>query len=234
MPKRSYAWVAFALLFAGVVQVQAQEQDRRPGIAVFPFEDGGWTGMETGDRAAMGVGLQQLLLNELQQNSNLRIVERSALREVLLEELDLASSGRVDASTAARIGRIVGARYVVLPTFTDLGGSQPMLAGRIVSVETSEILKAEQSLGDREELYQMVVDLADRVTRGVDLPQLSAKVREQRSERPIPPEALRLYFRAQNAQDLGNTDQAIALYRQIADQFPAMTEAAEALRQLQS
>ncbi len=79
----------------------------------------------------------------------------------------------------------------------------------------------------------MVVDLAGRVTAGVDLPQLPARVQEERRERPIPQEALRLYSRAQVMQDLGNTQQAIELYRQIADKFPAMTEASEALRQLQ-
>lgn len=234
MLKRSPGLFAVAALLAGALQVQAQEQDRRPGVAVLPFQDGGWTNMEAADRQAMGVGLQQLLLNELQQNAGLRIVDRNTLRDVLMAEQDLGASGRVDAETAARIGRIVGARYVVLGTFTDLGGGQPMLAGSVVSVETSEILKAEQALGRREDLYQMVVDLAGRVTAGVDLPQLPAQVREERRERPIPPEALRLYFRAQNAQDLGNTDVAIQLYRQIADQFPAMTEASEALRQLQS
>lgn len=224
--------LAIAALIVGAVPIRAQEPDRRPGVAVFPFEDGGWSGMQAEDRAAMGVGLQQLLLNELKVNTELRIVDRSTLRDILQEQ-DLGTSGRVDAETAARIGQVVGARFVVLGTFTDLGGSQPILAGRIVSVETSEVLKAEQALGSAEELYQMVVDLAGRVTAGVDLPRLPAEVREERRERPIPPEALRLYFRAQNMQDLGQTDRAIALYRQIADQFPAMTEAAEALQQLQ-
>lgn len=233
MRKRTPVILALAALVAGALQVQAQE-DRRPGVAVFPFEDGGWTGMEAEDRQAMGVGLQQLLLNELKQNADLRIVERSALRDVLMQEQDLGASGRVDAETAARIGKLVGARYVVLATFTDLGGGQPMLAGRVVSVETSEVLKAEQALGDREQLYQMVVDLAGRVTAGVDLPALPAQMREERRERPIPPEALRLYSRAQVMQDLGRTEQAIQLYRQIADRFPAMTEASEALRQLQT
>ena len=231
--RRSLAVVlALAMLPVAAVRAAAQEPDLRPGVAVFPFEDGGWTGMTADDRSAMSVGLQQILLNELSQNANLRIVERNILRQIL-EEQDQGTSGRVDAATAARIGKVVGARYVVLGTFTDLAGSQPTVTGRIVSVETSEVLKAEQSLGKKDELYQMLVDLAGRVTTGVELPALPSEQREARRSRAIPPEALRLYFRAQNLQDLGRTQQAIDLYQQISQKFPAMSEAQEALRQLQ-
>lgn len=212
--------------------IAAQEADRRPGVAVFPFEDGGWTGMATEDRGALSVGLQQLLLNELARNANLRIVERNALREILAE-IDLGATGRVDAGTAARVGRLVGARYVVLGTFSDLGGSQPMLTGRVVSVETSEVLEAEQVTGKREELYAMVVNLSGEITNGIDLPPLPAAERETRQSRPVPPEAVRLYSRAQILQDLGRTEQAIELYEQISREFPALTEAQEALKQLQ-
>jgi TolB-like protein len=225
------ALAVFVVLAAVPAGVAAQEPDRRPGVAVFPFEDGGWTGMEADDRGAMSIGLQQLLLNELSRNANLRIVERNALREILAE-IDLGTSGRVDANTAAQVGRLVGARYVVLGTFSDLGGSQPMLTGRVVSVETSEILEAEQVTGRKEELYRMVVQLSGDITEGVDLPALPAQERASRESRQVPPEAIRLYSRAQILQDLGRREQAIELYEQISRDFPALTEAQEALRQL--
>lgn len=231
--RRFRVLLASALVLAAASPARAQTTDLRPGVAVFPFEDGGWMGMQKEDRLALGVGLQQILLNELEQNSGLRIVERNALRDVLMSEQDLGASGRVNAETAARIGRIVGAKYVILGTFTDLAGTQPTLAARVVDVETSEFLTAEQAIGKREDLYPMTVELAGKVTAGVDLPELPAPVREQRSQREIPPEAVRLYSRAQILQDLGQTDQAIQLYRQIQDKFPAMSEAAEALQQLQ-
>lgn len=224
--------LASLLVLAGVpAAASGQDQDRRPGLAVFPFEDGGWTGMGAEDRGALSIGLQQLLLNELSRNTNLRIVERNALREILAE-IDLGTSGRVDASTAAQVGRLVGARYVVLGTFSDLGGSQPMLTGRVVSVETSEILEAEQVTGRKEELYQMVVRLSGDITEGVDLPPLPSQEREARQSRQVPPEAIRLYSRAQILQDLGRREQAIELYEQISRDFPTLTEAQEALRQL--
>lgn len=235
MRKRHSVAVALlvALTLPGVVAAQDGQPDLRPGVAVFPFEDGGWQGLDLDGRAALGVGLQQILLNELARNENLRIVERNVLREIL-EEQDLASAGRVDAGTAAQIGRVVGARFVVLGTFSDLGGTRPMLAGRVVSVETSEVLQADQVDGVREDLYAMVVDLASEVTSGVELPLLPEPQREALRTREIPAEAVQLYSRAQIFQDLGRREEAIELYRQISREFPAMTEAGEALRQLGS
>lgn len=233
---RAHYKAALALLVMSTVPVvlSAQEphEDLRPGVAVFPFQDGGWQRMTADDRAALAVGLQQLLLNELATNQNLRIVERGILREIL-EEQDLAVDGRVDPATAARVGRIVGARFVVLPTFSDLAGTRPTLVGSIVSVETSEVLRAEEVDGHPDDLYAMVVDLAADVTEGLDLPLLPSDEQEARRSREIPTEALQLYSRAQIFQDLGRVERAIKLYQRISEEFPAMTEAEEALRQLE-
>jgi curli biogenesis system outer membrane secretion channel CsgG len=204
--------------------------DDRPAIAVFPFANGGSYGQDAENFEALEIGVQQMLLTELAQNSSLRIVERSLLRDILAEQ-DLATAGRVDPQTAANVGRLVGARYIITGQFTDLYGDFRM-DGRIINVETGEIIRTEQVRAQRERLYDLLVDLAGRMTAGVNLPPLPANVRAARLDRQIPAEALTLYSRAQVYQDAGRTDRAIELYRSIADQFPEMTEAREALRQL--
>jgi TolB-like protein len=212
----------------------AAQTDTRPGVAVFPFYNGGSYGRSSEDLAALQVGLQQLFISELAMNTNLRVVERSALRELIAEQ-DLGASGRVDANTAARLGRLVGARYAVLGGFIDNDG-QFRIDARIVDVETSEVLKGERLEGRRDRMYATVLDLSTRLLEGVDLPPLPADQRDARGERrslQIPDEAVQLYSRAQIFQDAGNTDRAIQLYQQITDRFPAMTEARQALRQLQ-
>ncbi len=204
--------------------------DDRPAIAVFPFANGGSYGQDAENFEALEIGVQQMLLTELAQNSSLRIVERSLIRDILAEQ-DLVTSGRVDPQTAASVGRLVGARYIVTGQFTDLYGDFRM-DGRIINVETGEIIRTEQVRAQRERLYDLLVDLAGRMTAGVNLPPLPANVRAARLDREIPAEAVTLYSRAQVYQDAGRTDRAIELYRSIADQFPEMTEAREALRQL--
>ena len=207
------------------------QADSRPGVAVFPFANGGSYGANKEDVEALSIGLQEMMLSELSQNTSLRIVDRGALRGVL-EEQNLGSSGRVDPATAARIGKIVGARYSVVGGFVD-NNKDFWMNARIIDTETTEIVKLEQVRDNRDKLYELLVDLAGRLTTGVNLPPLPVEVREARVKREIPPEAITLYSRAQVYQDGGRKSQAIDLYRQITEKFPAMTEAKEALRQLE-
>lgn len=207
-----------------------QTPDTRPGVAVLPFTNGGSYGANAEDLAALQVGVQELLLTELNENTNLRIVERSLLRGIL-EEQGLVEAGRVDAATAARVGRIVGARYVVTGVFVDLNGDF-RLDGRIIDVETSEILRTERVRNQRDNLYDMLVELATKITEGVNLPPLPGEVREARMNRAIPPEAITMFSRAQVYQDGGHRDRAIELYERITQRFPEMTQAQQALKQL--
>lgn len=221
-----------ALITAAVaaLPVAAAAQDTRPGIAVLPFTNGGSYGADREDLAALEVGIQELLMTELAANSNLRIIDRTRLRDVL-EEQGLGTSGRVDAATAARVGRIVGARYVVKGGFVDLYGDF-RLDGHVIDVETTELLNAQSVRNRRENLYDLLVDLAVRITDDVDLPPLPTAERDARKEREIPHEAITLFARAKVYQDGGHNDQAIALYERIAEQFPDMVQAKEALIQL--
>ena len=103
-PLLAIAFVGALLLpRPGVAQNDTKKApDRRPGIAVFPFTNGGSFGASKEDLSPLEVGIQQMVLTELSQNSNLRIVDRSALKQIL-EEQNLVGAGRVDASTAARL-----------------------------------------------------------------------------------------------------------------------------------
>jgi TolB-like protein len=211
-------------------QADSTKPDRRPGIAVFPFTNGGSFGPSREDLSPLEVGVQQMLLTELAQNGALRVVDRSALRQIL-EEQNLATSGRVDAATAARVGKLVGARYAVTGVFLDLNGNF-RLDGRVVDVETGEVLKTQEVHAKRDDLYSLIVQLASKITDGVNLPPLPVAIEQSRRSRDIPAEAVTLYSRAQVYQDAGRTDKAVELYRMIAQRFPAMTEAKEALHQL--
>lgn len=221
---------ALLVLFLAPLSAAAQDFDSRPGLAVFPFTNGGSFGPDKEDLAALEIGIQQMLLTELAQNPNLRIVERSQLK-ALLDEQGLVTAGRVDPRTAAQIGRLVGARYVITGAFMDLYGTF-RLDGRIVDVETGEILKTQEVRDRRQNIYQLLVDLAGAITQGVALPPLEVAMVEQRRSREIPAEAVTLFSRAQVFEDGGRHEQAIELYRQISQRFPEMTEAREALRQL--
>lgn len=60
-----------------------------------------------------GYDLSGMLTNELASSGKFKIVERSKLDPVLREQ-DLGDSGRVKQSTAAKIGKLTGAQYLVI------------------------------------------------------------------------------------------------------------------------
>jgi len=235
MEKRMRWHSALAMTLAAGLAVPSvsMAQDTRPGIAVITFEDGGSYGQEAEDFAALTVGLQQMLITEFAANGGLRVVDRGRINE-LLDEQDLGASGRVDANTAARIGRVVGAKFVVMGGFVDFYGDMRIDA-RIVDTETTEIVKVERTRDDREKMFTMVVDLADGITKGLSLTPLSQEQLQERQHRSeqIDQEAVRLYTRALLYADRGDTDRAIELFSQVTRDFPEYTEAHEALRQIQ-
>jgi TolB-like protein len=222
--------IALGALAALSAQAPVAAQDTRPGVGVLSFENGGSYGLESEDYAAFEVGLQQMLITELAVNSELRLVDRSRIQEVLAE-IELGASGKVDANTAAQVGKIVGARYMIMGGFIDWY-SDLRFDARIVDVETSEIIQAKFVRGKREDMFEMIVELADQVTRGADLQPLSKNLMEERKDIRLSEEAVRLYTKGLIYQDRGDNERAVELFSQVARDFPEYTPAQEALRQI--
>jgi TolB-like protein len=225
---RSLLALGVAVAFA-VSPIEAQ--DNRPGIGVLSFENGGSYGLESEDYDAFEVGLQQMLISELAINSDLRLVDRGRIQAVL-NEIELGASGKVDANTAAQIGKIVGAKYMIMGGFIDWY-SDLRFDARIVEVETSEIVQAKFVRGKRDDMFDMVVELADQVTRGAELEPLSKSLMNERKEIKLSEEAVRLYTKGVLYQDRGDTERAVELFSQVTREFPEYTPAQEALSQIQ-
>jgi TolB-like protein len=210
-----------------------QAQDTRPGIAVMPFQNGGSYGQDKENFEALEKGLAGMLISELAQNPGARVVERENVQS-LLSEQDLGKDGRVDAATAAKVGKLVGAKYMVLGSFVDLYGHFRVDA-RLVDVETSEILKVVRSdpkYEKREEMFHLIQALAERLMAETKLPPLSAEVSHAVKARNVPTEALTYYSRALLYQDRGDKAKAAEYFSKAVDAFPGYTEAQEGLRKV--
>ena len=218
------------LTLATVAALPASAQDTRPGLAVMPFENGGSYGRAKEDFEALQQGIPAMLIYELQRNPAARLVDRSDINRIL-DEQNLARDGRVDAATAARVGRAVGARYMIMGVFTDWYGKFRIDA-RIVDVETTEILKV-VSVGpeDREKLFQLLTDIATKIMSETKLPALETA---QAETRRIPTDALTFYSRALVYQDRGDNAKAKEYYQRAISAFPEYTEAQQGLQRLQS
>ncbi len=227
--------IGLALATSLMVPGAAAAQDTRPGVGIMPFDNGGSYGQEAEDYSALSIGLQQMLIGEMARNSGLRLVERGRLNDLIAEQ-DLAGSGRVDANTAAQIGRLIGARYMILGGFIDFYGDF-RLDARVVDVETSEIIKTDRARDQRENLFDILFNLANDIPNGLDLPALSSRDRQTREEnrdrlKDAPPEAVRAYMRGLLYQDRGDSERAAELFSEAVDLFPMYHEAQEALNQV--
>ncbi len=86
----------------------------KPTVAVAEFinESGaGWW------RGGVGWELSGMLSNELAATGDFTVLERSKI-EAVLSEQNMAASGRVQAGTGAKIGKIIGAQYLIAGTVT--------------------------------------------------------------------------------------------------------------------
>lgn len=119
----------------------------KPVLAVAEFQNrtsaAWWYG-------GVGDDLAGMLTNELAGTNKFKMVERDKLAAVL-DEQDLADSGRVKKGTGAKIGKLTGAQYLVVASLTafesDVKGTGGGLSFRGISVG-----------GKKEDAY-MAVDL---------------------------------------------------------------------------
>ncbi|OLC44439.1 MAG: hypothetical protein AUI89_02450 [Gemmatimonadetes bacterium 13_1_40CM_3_65_8] len=229
---RARAVAAVLSLFPILVGAQQRSQDTRPGIAVLPFSNGGSYGQAKEDYDALQRGIAGMMISELARNPAARIVEREQIQQ-LIGEQNLGAQGRVDSATVARIGKITGARYMVMGTFVDFYGDF-RIDVRLVNSETSEIVKTESDKVQRDHLFDLIRTISERLMKDVNLPQLERRASDQRMDRRIPTEALTYYSRALLYQDRGQKDKAVEMYTHALQIFPEYAEAQEGLQRAKS
>lgn len=229
---RTRAVLTVLTLVPVLLSAQQRGQDTRPGIAVFPFANGGSYGQSKEDFDALERGIAGMMISELAQNPAARVVEREQVQR-LLDEQNLGAQGRVDPQTAAKVGKLVGARYVILGNFIDFYGDFRVDV-RLVNTETSEIVKTESDRQQREHLFEIIRNVSTRLMKDANLPALQRGAsNEQRMNRQVPTEALTYYSRALLYQDRGQKDKAVEMFNRAITIFPDFAEAKEGLQQVQ-
>ena len=115
----------------------------RPCTAIVSFDDGSiqrekWWGPGWD----VGSGLADILTTSILSTNRFRLLERSLLKQVTAEQ-DLGASSRVDPSKAAKLGRVIGADYLIMGRVTEFAwetrraGGIGDVAGRLVGLKQS-------------------------------------------------------------------------------------------------
>lgn len=153
--------VGAAILLAALSGSAVFGQDK-PAVAIMPFKEGQLTYWWSWDWA-LAEGVTQLVTDAVVKQNRLTVVERTRVSE-LIGEQDLGDEGRIEAETASQIGKLLGARLLVMGTITEfqfrqtggigfgplrVAGSQATvkLTGRVVDSETGRILGSFEGSG---------------------------------------------------------------------------------------
>jgi tetratricopeptide (TPR) repeat protein len=192
-------------------------------LGVLPFAVSG-----DEDLRPLSLGLANILTTDLGLIRRFRLVERVRLAAVL-DELELARSGRVDPATAARLGRLTGAGRLVQGSLVEgEGGSLDLSAA--VALSSGEILEPNRQRGDLERLLQLekqlVIDIAGELGY-----QLTGAERQRVLENGTKSLTAFLAFsRGLEAEDRGDYAEAARWYGEAVDADPRFTEAREKRR----
>ena len=128
-----------------------------PTVAVLYFDYEG----KNPDLEPLRKGLAQMLTTDVAEVEVVRVVERARIEEILAE-LSLTSSARFDRSNAARLGKLLGAKLLVLGSFFELAGSIRIDA-RVVEVETGRVVKSVGVRGKAEDVLACEGALAEKL-----------------------------------------------------------------------
>jgi curli biogenesis system outer membrane secretion channel CsgG len=220
-----------ALAAPPILDAQNAAADTRPTVAVMYFDNGAL--VQHADYDPFSKGIADMLITSLAQNDRIRVVERDQLQQ-LLKEQNLATTTHVDPATAARIGKLLGARHMIFGGFVIDMHQNMRLDARAVNTETSQIEHVETVSDKADNLLPMVNQLADKLNSGLKLPAITASrtppsstadtasVKSSKAS-PAPVhrwQALLEYSRALVEEDNGNNAQAVTLYRQFLDATP--------------
>lgn len=158
----------------------------KPAVGVLSFDNN--TGKSDYDH--LGKGISTMMANDLVAVDEIRVVERDRMADIL-NEIHAQQSQRFDSTTAVKVGRMVGAQFIVTGAFIDI--EQTMrIDTRVIRVETGVIVKTATVTGRKDQFLDLQKKLAKQLVKDLDI--------------ALTPEGEAQLERRQNANGINNVD----------------------------
>lgn len=143
------------------------QTDTRPVVAVLSFDNNS-IGANRQEFDGLGKGIQEMLISDLASNGRIRVVDRERIQRVL-DEQNLVKGGAIDAETAVRVGRILGAQYAIYGGFMSDGRGTMVLTAHSTDMETSAIGNAMRVQRKTDDVLGLIADMSTKLTAGIKL-----------------------------------------------------------------
>jgi TolB-like protein len=159
------AFAAVAVFAPTVVEAQG-----KPVIAVLYFDNNS-IGKDRADFEGIGKGIADMLITDMAANPNVRIVERDRI-QALITEQNLTKEKTIDPQTAIRLGKLIGAQYMITGGFMSDGRGAYILTARAVNVQTSEITNPTRLSSKGDDVLALIAQLSTKLNTDMKLPAL--------------------------------------------------------------
>lgn len=133
---------------------RAGPEPRKASVAVLYFDNQA----NDPELKVLRKGLTQMLISDLVSAGGFTVVERERLEEVL-DELKLQQSTKFDQATACKIGKMVGASYLVAGTYIQIGSAMNLNA-RVIELERNVVVRSMQRNGKPEDFGNLEQQIA--------------------------------------------------------------------------
>lgn len=167
---RAFVRSMLALASVAMVAPAIAAAQAKPVVAVLYFDNNS-IGKDRADYEGVGKGMADLLITEMAANPNLRIVERERIQSLLVEQ-NLTKQGTIDPTTAIRLGKIIGAQYMITGGFMSDGRGNFVLTARSINVETSAIGNPVRLNEKGDDVLGMIAKLSTKLNSEMKLPAL--------------------------------------------------------------
>lgn len=157
----------FATLALMAAPLAAQSNANAPVVTVLSFNNSS-VGAGAKDWDGMGTGIMDLLITDLASGTKVRVVDRERVNK-LLEEQNLAKSGAVDANTAIRVGRLMGACYSIYGSYMRLPNGQQTLTIHTTSNETGQIQNAQKIESKDDDVMKLIAEASAKFTAAMNV-----------------------------------------------------------------
>lgn len=177
-------------------------------VAVMPLSFAG----DDSTLVPLGRGLAELIVTDLSRSSQLTVVERARM-QALVDELALASSGRVDESTSLRAGRLLQAGRIVQGSIQQLPSDQLRVDAAVMDVSSAMPVGTASGDDRMDALLTLQKQIVMQLFTSLGV-QLTVAERNRIEERPTRSLAAFLAFsRGLAAEDSGRFDMASRFFQ---------------------
>lgn len=174
------AWVALAALVAAPVASFAQANS--PVVAVLYFDNNSF-GKDRADYDGLGKGIADLLITDMASNSSMRVVERDRIQSILQEQ-SLVQSKSIDPQTAVRLGKLLGAQYMITGGFMSDSKGTLLVTSRVISVETGAITNPVKLQSKGDDVLGLIGQLSTKLNTELKLPAPARQTGEAEQKKP--------------------------------------------------